>query len=51
MHLNGEVVKCHLKGKTCSKWQMDLIFMIEKENDSRCCSGPALGLYACTLPF
>ena len=24
----GKLLQCHLKGKTCSNWQIDCIFMI-----------------------
>ena len=42
----GEIVKCYLKGKTCSKLANGLnIYDLKKENDSKGCSDLALGLY------
>ena len=48
MHLDGEIVKCYLKGKTCSKLANGLNDL-KKEIDSKGCSDPALGLYTCVL--
>ena len=55
MHLNGgKLLKCHLKGKTCSQLANLLNFYdLKKDIDSRGYSDPALGLYlyTCILPF
>ena len=48
----GKLLKCHLKGKTCSKLANGLNFYDLKKNiDSRGYSDPSLRLYTCILPF
>ena len=41
----GTLLKCHLKEKPASNWQMNTILIIlKKENGPRASSAPALGL-------
>ena len=48
----GKLLKCHLKGKSCSKLANGLNFYdLKKDIDSRGYSDAALGLYTSILPF
>ena len=50
MHLNGgKLLKCHLKGKSCSKWAVGLNINDSEKKGHVDSSAPNPGQYTCIL--